>query len=171
MTSQLASLIEEKVKRQPRPPRDVVFIEIIGEVFKSKSMKFIFVFFLILALSFFVIGISDKNNQLLLLSFGTFSFLCSSTPFIYALRITKAIRTGHIEVAVVESVKYLGPVSHDTLDALQNGIARGKWRIPKTGLKEFEVDEPWANKISEGSHVEILITQNFKNIFPLNLQS
>ena len=172
MTPQLNNFIHTKIMQQPHLPREVSFNEILPAVLRINSMKFLLVFLLILSLACFGIGIFYKSNQILFLIFGSFALLLSFTPFIYALRITKAIRIGHIKVATVESVHYEGPHSVDTLDSLENGMACGKWRVPSVGLLEFEVDEPWAKKLSVGSRVELLVANDkTNNVFPLKLKS
>src|SRR5207302_10097107 len=88
---------------------------------------------------------------------GFLALLLMTAPLYHAFRLTRALRVGRMDFAVVESVEYSGPGARDTLDSIKNGIARGKWRIRETSLLDFEVDEPWAKELRRGSRVEVLV--------------
>jgi len=82
-----------------------------------------------------------------------------SAPFIRIWRIHGALSQGHLGAAEVLRVVYSQPGATDTLDSIQNGIARGTWQISQATLfeEQFETDEPWASALQPGSLVQVLI--------------
>jgi hypothetical protein len=85
--------------------------------------------------------------------------LLTLVPGIAALRVYRAIKHGHLGDAEVISVVYEPPGSTTTLDSIQNGFARGKWRIIAPGKiidEDFEVDESWASSLEPGKHIRVL---------------
>lgn len=139
---------------------------------KAKSMRFLLGVTLVTALALFTLGaIGRPNDRLVAFAFGVLALLGAATPLFYARRLANAIRIGRRTFAVVESVEYSGPGSRDTLDAMDNGIARGQWRVPEAGLVDFEADELWAKDLSVGVHVELLVAGKASNaMFPLGLR-
>jgi hypothetical protein len=169
MTPPVADLIRGALLRQPDPPRELRFLETLRAVLKVKTMRVILAVTLGLAFAlcgFGILGVSTDRTTTMVL--GLLSLLLSMAPLFYAYRLTKALRHGRIDLAVVESVEYSGPGARDTLDAIENGIARGKWRIAEGTLLDFEVDEPWANELRLGTRVEVLVAgRTAAAVFPL----
>jgi hypothetical protein len=165
----VGSLIQRALLRQPDPPRELKFSETLRTVLKVKSMRIILVVPLGLAIALLVLAmLGRQSDRTPAFVFGSLSLLLSTAPFFYAYRLTKVIRNGRATLAVVESVDYSGPGSRDTLDAIENGIARGTWRLAEGQLLEFEVDEPWAKELSIGSRVHLLVAGPSPGaVFPL----
>jgi len=171
MTLDIAKLIRETLTGQPEPPRQLALFKVLGSVLKMKSMRTILAVTLSLAVALFVFGLIGRSDDRGSLIFGFVVLVFATTPFFYAHRLTRAIRNGHMILAVVESVEYSGPGSRDTLGAIENGIARGNWRLPEGPSIAFEVDEPWAKDLAVGSSVELLVASlRPSGIFPLGLR-
>jgi hypothetical protein len=139
---------------------------------KAKSIKIILVVTLVFAFVFFTLAIVGRaSDRVVVIIFSVLALLGAATPVFFARRLTNAIRSGRAAVAVVESLQYSRRGARDTLDAIENGIARGTWRVAGLGLVHFEVDESWAPQLSVGSHVQLLIAGAAPTgIFPLGLQ-
>jgi hypothetical protein len=170
MADYITSFIRENIRYKAEPPRQIRYLDTLRFVFEEASSKFIF--FLGLSGTFIVL-ITTQNakptNHIFFLFLALLPLLISALPFYSAYRVTKAIRIGRILVAKIETVEF-SQDSRNTLDALENGLASGTWRLPDGQLINFQVDEAWAKELKVGSDVELLVTSaNFRGIFPLGL--
>lgn len=171
MTASITYFIREILRTQAKPPRRVEYGEVLGAVFRETSTRTIFLFGLGGALLFLITTQNARpfDRIGILALFGIPCLLVAALPFYSAGRIFNAIKIGEVLYAEVESLEY-SQDSQNTLDALENGFARGTWRLPEGQLINFQIDEPWARDIKVGSHVEILvISPKFSGIFPLGL--
>jgi hypothetical protein len=170
MKNTITVFIREILRVQPEPPRQVKYIDVLRVVFKEKSMKFVFIFGLIITLPFFLVSSNVKiSDRILFAFFGLFTSLIAVAPFYYARRIFNAIKIGRVLSAKVESVKYTQS-SPNTLNSTENGFAQGTWRLPEGELVNFEIDQSWAKDIKVGSNVEVIVVRpKFNSVYPLGL--
>ncbi len=170
MRNSIIAFIREMLRVQAEPPRQVKYMEVLRAVFTEKSMKFIFLFGLGIALPFFLVSQSAKpSDRTLIALFGLLPLLIAAVPFYYARRLFNAIKIGKVLSAEVESVEY-SQNSRNTLNAVENGFAQGTWRLPEGQLINFQIDQPWAKDIKVGSRVELFVASpKFNGIFPLGL--
>jgi hypothetical protein len=171
MKDSTSIFIREILRVQAEPPRQVKYVNVLGAVFKEKSMRFIFFFGLIMASPLFLV-ISDgrPSDRFFYYFFELLPLVIAAVPFYYARRILNAIKIGRRLTAKVESVEYIQN-SRDTLNATKNGIAQGFWRLPEGQLIDFRIDQTWAKDIKVGSQVDILVvTPKINGTFPLGLQ-
>ena len=173
MNEQLAAFVRAKVVECPEPPRKAAITEVLPLVLKARSTRFLSVVMLSMAVGLFALGLVGRpSDGFAAFSFSVLAVAGSTAPLIYARRLTLAIRTGQRALALVESVQYSGPGARDTLDAIENGIARGKWRSPEMGVVDFETDALWAKDLSVGSVLELLVAgKKSSSIFPVGLRS
>jgi hypothetical protein len=148
----------------------VIYIDVLAAVLKEKSFCFVFLFGFILAavLLFGALG-AFPSFRIYMALLGVIPLFIAAVPFFYARRLFKAIKLGKLVSATVESVAFTQN-SQNTLDAIENGIAEGGFRLPEGQLINFEIDQPWAKDIIVGSSVELLVlSPRFSGVFPLGL--
>ena len=154
----VTDFMQRVLSKQPEPPRRLPFRETLRVVLRLKSMRILLIGGLTMAVPLLSLGLPPARDRAVVGLLCLVSSGLAVVPFIFAYHITRALRFGRASLAVVESLEYRGPGARDTLDALANGIARGTWRLLDGRRLEYEIDEPWASKISVGVRVRILIT-------------
>lgn len=96
-----------------------------------------------------------------------FGLLLTLTPGIAAFRLYQAVKHGQVGEAEVIRVVYDPPGNLATLDSIQNGMARGKWRITVPGKileEEFEMDKAWSSMLKPGKRVCVLLNRNTSHV-------
>lgn len=175
MKNPTTDFISEILRIQEEPPRQVKYLEVLHVVFKEKSQVFMFFFGLIMGLLFLSFASNTKPSgqiifNILFAILVLMPWLITFVPFYYAYRLFNAIRVGKILSAKVETVEFLSQNLQNTLDAIENGVAQGTWRLPNGQLTNFQIDKPWAKGIKVGSHIKLLCVSLKPNgIFPLHL--
>ncbi len=139
--------IQDLLKQQPYPPRQVSFWRTLRNAFSGKQGPTCVFFFGLacsasLVIASFDAGTTDRIIFLLLSIIPLVIF--SGIPFLIAFINLKMLRNGKLTAAVVVSCEYLGKGSNLTLDAMENGAARGEFRLPDGSNRPFLIDEKGA---------------------------
>jgi ABC-type multidrug transport system fused ATPase/permease subunit len=94
-----------------------------------------------------------------------------TVPFFYIWRWFFALKWGKIEYAQVIELQLAPPGSRSSLEAIENGAARGKWTVYTTNqqiTENFYIDEQWAPSLYVGSNVRVLVhPQKLKILMPI----
>ena len=169
MESALIAIVEA----HPNPPRPVSLARVAGLAMGELSTRFVVAVGLLFTCVAALVALLETPPWRawpvwLALVLGVF-MICA--PLLYVVRVWRGIAYGRLALAEVLTVTYSPPGSRDTIDSLQNGIARGRWRIvmPTARLdKDFETDAPWAGSLRTGTPVRVLVdTAGRKVLVPL----
>ena len=136
-------------------------------------MRVIVFFGLTMGIGFFLGAIYGRAaDRKELLALAPLPFLFAAFPLVAARRYVRAIREGWAVTAIIESIGYSRSGSRDTLDSIDNGMARGSWRLPDGRSLSFEIDKPWAKGLEVGSKVDVLVVgTNSRGVFPIRPHS
>ncbi len=169
---------QEIIVAQPNPPREISFKQVLKNVWRKRSIKFMSVFGLILILSNVLLFIPPNDRYLssipailVIVLIVAFEFMMILFPILVANRYTFALKYGEVGMATIEEIHFEGIGSHRTIDASFNGFAKGLRRVQTTSFQykeEFECDEPWALSLRSEQKIKVLVHPNkAKTIFEL----
>src|SRR5215467_3308166 len=134
----IAAHIAAIVRTNPNPPRLVQWTPLVIGTLQQSSMKVFIGIGLIFAVCgagalMFDSSLHGGASWVMGFMMVTGMFLLSA-PFIRIWRIHGALSQGHLGAAEVLRVVYSQPGATDTLDSIQNGIARGTWQLSQATL-------------------------------------
>jgi len=154
--------VRDTIARDPSPPRRIGFKDVLAAVLKTAVAAFSLIFALVLLVSGLGFAFIPKSG-LVWIIMGFFLLAgCAllAVPFLYARRITHALRTGLVAEATVTRLIRQERPGRRSLEAMQNGFAAGV-RVVRHPLGDFEerfaYDGAGASTAREGQKMIVLV--------------
>jgi hypothetical protein len=160
--SSLAGLVRDTIARDPSPPRGIGFKVVLGAVLRTAVASFSLIFALVLLVSGLGFAATAKSGVVWIIA-GFFLLAgCAvlAVPFLYARRVTRALRTGLVAEATVIRLTRRERPGRRSLEAMENGFASGVRvvRHPLGDVEErFSYAGAGASTAREGEKMIVLV--------------
>jgi hypothetical protein len=165
----VADLVRDTIAREPSPPRSVGLKDVLAAVFRTAVVGFSLIFAVVLLVS--GLGFASVAKSGLVWIIAGFFLLAGcavlAVPFVYAGRITRALRSGLVAEARMTRLTRRERPGRRSLEAMQSGFASGVRvvRHPLGDFEErFEFDGAGAATAREGNRMTVLVDPDRRKV-------